>query len=45
MKYGYALPYTLDDSHIAALIQFFETLGRWDRELNSSNSGVSEVNS
>ena len=26
------LPYPLDDSHIAALLQFFETLDRWDKE-------------
>jgi hypothetical protein len=38
-------PYTLDDSHITALIQFFETLDRWDREAHSANSGTSEVNS
>jgi hypothetical protein len=25
-------PYALDDSQIAALIQFFQTLDRWDRE-------------
>jgi hypothetical protein len=37
------LPYVLEDSHIKALIQFFETLDRWDRELLSSNSGKSEV--
>jgi hypothetical protein len=30
--------YPLDDSEIAMLIQFFETLDRWDREARSSNS-------
>jgi hypothetical protein len=38
------LPYPLEDSHIAALIEFFEMLDRWDQELHSSNSGASEVN-
>jgi hypothetical protein len=27
-----ALPYTFGDSQITALIQFFETLDRWDKE-------------
>jgi len=27
-----ALPNALDDSQITALIQFFETLDRWDKE-------------
>jgi hypothetical protein len=27
-----ALPYVLEDSHIAAFIKFFQTLDRWDRE-------------
>ena len=26
------LPYTLNDSHIAAFIKFFQTLDRWDEE-------------
>lgn len=39
------LPYALDDSHLAALIQFFETLDRWDRELRAPNSVPSEVDS
>ena len=40
-----SLPYSLDDSHISSLIQFFETLDRWDREAHSSNSNSIEVNS
>ena len=31
-----ALPYALDDAHIAALIQFFETLDRWDKEAHGT---------
>lgn len=30
------LPYALDDSDIAALIHFFQTLDRWDREAYES---------
>lgn len=26
------LPYALDDSHITTLIEFFQTLDRWDKE-------------
>jgi len=38
------LPYALDDSDIKALIQFFETLDRWDREARISNPDAYEVN-
>jgi len=37
------LPHSLDDSEVAALIQFFETLDRWDREFRSLNSNSFEV--
>jgi hypothetical protein len=30
------LPYALDDSHITALIEFFQTLDRWDREAHAA---------
>jgi len=30
--------YALDDSHIAALISFFETLDRWDRETRETTT-------
>ena len=36
---------SLDDSQITLLIQFFQTLDRWDRELRCSNSISFEVNS
>lgn len=39
------LPYSLDDSQISSLIQFFETLDRWDTETHFSNSDSIEVNS
>ncbi len=39
------LPYSPDDSQISSLIQFFETLNRWERELHFSNSNPIEVNS
>jgi hypothetical protein len=28
--------YALDDSHIAVLIEFFQTLDRWDKEAHGS---------
>jgi hypothetical protein len=37
------LPHSLDDSEVASLIRFFETLDRWDREFRSSNSNSFEV--
>ena len=36
---------SLDNSQIRELIQFFQTLDRWDRELRSSKSIPSKVNS
>jgi hypothetical protein len=33
--YHVAAPSTIDDSEIAALIQFFQTLDQWDRERSS----------
>ena len=30
------LPYALEDSHIEAIIEFFQTLDRWDREAHES---------
>jgi len=38
-----ALPYALEDSHIAALIQFFETLDRWDCEASNTSPNAIEV--
>jgi hypothetical protein len=37
------VPHFLDDSEVGALIQFFKTLDRWDREFRSSNSNSFEV--
>jgi len=36
---------SLNDLQITTLIQFFQALDRWDRELHSSNTGAIEVNS
>ena len=41
----YSPPYSLDDSDVSSLIQFFETLDRWDREAHFSNPNPIEVNS
>jgi hypothetical protein len=44
-EFGHATePSTIDDSQIAALIRFFQTLDRWDRELSFNQSPI-EVNS
>jgi hypothetical protein len=40
-----ALSYSLDDSQISSLIQFFETLDRWDMEIHFSSPNPIEVNS
>jgi hypothetical protein len=42
---GSALPYPLEDSHIKALIQFFQTLDRWDREAHAPNPNAFGVKS